>query len=362
MRTPLNAILGFSRLSSTENDPQKLHDYNEKIQTSGELLLDLINDTLTISKMRNNKIEPKNEPVKVHTLLETIIIPIREAAKKKNLTFTVDSSDICEKTVMADKLNMQKIFLNLLSNSVKYTPEYGHIELRAYNDWNTDSGSVFIFVISDNGIGISPEFLPHIFEPFAQEKQHGYESVGTGLGLSIVKQLVDNAGGTINVKSEKGKGTRFTVRLPFDEVDAEDQHETNEMRKGANNIRGKKVLLCEDNAMNREIAVALLNKQGVIVDAAENGQIGLEKFKESESGEYAAILMDVRMPVMDGYEASRQIRGLEHSDAESIPIIAITADAFDEDARKCLEAGMNDYVSKPIDPQHLYSVLGDLIK
>ena len=356
MRTPLNAILGFSRLCDQETDLGVIRSYNAKIQSSGALLLDLINDTLTISKAGSGKLQLHLVPVDSRKLVDSIAIPIREEARKKNITFTVDCSAAAERTIMADELGVQKIFLNLLSNSIKYTPEGGHISMRLYNEPGADGTPDSLFTVSDDGIGISEDFLPHLFEPFSQEKQPGYESVGTGLGLSIVKQLVEVMGGSIAVQSKVGCGTTFTVRLHFQQAD-----ETGEKPEiaaaGGADFSGRTVLLCEDNAMNREIAVALLSAKGLRVVCAENGEVGVQKFAESGVNEYSAVLMDIRMPVMDGYQATKTIRELQRPDAKTVPIIAMTADAFEDDVEKCRQAGMDGHVSKPIDPDLLTAEL-----
>jgi signal transduction histidine kinase len=218
MRTPLNAVLGFASLAQKDNITEEARkEYISKIQISGSLLLELINDTLTLSKANSGKLELDPEPVRGRELFESIIVPICQAAEKRNVSFTADSSGAADRVIMVDKLKFQKILLNLLSNAVKFTPEGGHVNVRFYNEPDAVLDSVI--KVSDDGIGMDPEFLPHIFEPFTQEKQAGYESVGTGLGLSIVKQLVDLMGGTIQAESEKGKGTTFTVRLHFEQAD-----------------------------------------------------------------------------------------------------------------------------------------------
>jgi signal transduction histidine kinase/CheY-like chemotaxis protein len=382
MRTPLNAVLGFSRMCEQENDIEKIHQYNRKIRSSGQLLLDLINDTLIISKGNSGKLVLHPEPVRAKDIFDSIIVLIREEASKKNITFTVDDSGALDRTILADRLNVQKIFLNLLSNAVKYTPEGGHVNLRIYNDPPQGSSPDSVLVISDDGIGIDPAFLPHIFEPFTQEKQHGYESIGTGLGLSIVKQLIDMMGGTIDVQSEKGKGSTFTVRLHFEEAAqpaeaavpamqtslpaaqasssaAEASSPAAQASRPADAARGK-VLLCEDNPLNQEIAAALLQNRGMDVVTAENGKAGVEKFSASAIGEFTLVLMDIRMPVMDGIAAAKAIRALVRTDAGSVPIIAMTADVFDEDIQRCLDAGMNGHIAKPIDPEILYRTLQDI--
>lgn len=211
--------------------------------------------------------------------------------------------------------------------------------------------------VRDDGIGIHEDFLPHLFEPFAQEKRKGYESVGTGLGLSIVDRLVRLMGGSIEVKSKPGEGTAFRVILSFARVQESQVPLRQDISYDHTKLSGKTVLLCEDNALNREIAIALLKDKNMSVVCAENGEIGVNIFSASAAAEFAAILMDVRMPVMDGLQATREIRSLQRPDAKQIPIIALTADAFADDIQKCREAGMNDHVAKPVNPEVMFSVL-----
>ena len=362
MRTPLNAVIGFADLGESETNVADKDEYFKKIKTSGKLLNSLIDDTLTISKMNSGKIVLSPEPTKTSEMLKAIIDPVRQAAAEKDITFTVEDSDQRNRTLLVDRVNMQKIFLNLLSNAIKYTPEGGHVTLRVFNDPPDGDDPDSILEVIDDGIGISDEFLPHIFEPFSQERRHGYESVGTGLGLSIVKQLVEMMGGTITVKSEKDKGSTFTVRLHLKEAEQDTSNDIEAGPPEPSSIAGRTVLLCEDNAMNREIAVALLNREGLEVVTAENGAEGVRAFAASAEDEYRAILMDIRMPVMDGIEATVAIRELDRPDASTIPIIAMTADAFADDVRRCLDAGMNEHIAKPIDPSRLHAVLVSLIR
>ncbi len=362
MRTPLNAIIGFAGLAQEGPISPKTKDYLEKIQSSGKLLNSLLDDTLTISKANSGKLEFHPEPVNTDELLNEIIVPIREAAEKRNIAFTVDRSAFPAQMILADKLNVQKILLNLLSNAVKYSKPGGQVKFRVYPAESMNENELsLVFIIEDNGIGISKEFLPHIYEPFSQERQHGFGSSGTGLGLSIVKELVDKMGGNIAVQSEKEVGTTFTVQLHFKKVNSIENEAREENVRGKVHLEGKKILLCEDNALNREIAVAMLQNKGMKVDTAENGLVGVQKFANSKIDEYSAILMDIRMPVLSGYEAVKQIRALTREDAKTIPIIAMTADAFDEDVKKCFDAGMNGHIAKPINPGQMFDLLQNLI-
>ena len=361
MRTPLNAIIGFSSLASKENVSGVARDYLSKIQSSGELLLELINDTLNLSKLNSGKLKLRLEPVACADIFNSVVIPIREAAETKNIEFTATKSEVLP-YILADRLNLQKVILNLLTNAVKYTPSGGHVSLSIGCDRETDGKYKGFIVVKDDGIGISPEFLPHIYEPFAQEQSTGYEGTGTGLGLAIVKQLVDLMGGTITVDTVKGKGTTFTIKLPIQEAATPAETAAIPLqRAGMAKLAGKKILLCEDNALNREIAGAILKKQGMVVTYAENGQKGVDIFKASAAGEYVAIFMDLRMPVLDGFGATSAIRGLPREDALKVPIIAMTADVFAETVEKCLTSGMNAHLSKPVDPDKMYQVLEQLV-
>ena len=363
MRTPLNAVLGFTALArqSGTSEAEK-EDYLAKIDTSGRLLLDLVNDTLTLSKASNGKIVLRPEPCSTQDMEASIITPIRALAEKKNITFTSDSTGVRSRTVLADRVNAEKIFLNLLTNAVKYTPAGGHVAVVVRDDPADAPDPDFVFVIRDDGIGMSEDFLTRVFEPFAQENRPGYESNGTGLGLAIVKQLVDLFGGTIEIKSRMNEGTTITVRLHFPETDAGLIPEKKPDPVSPDILQGRKVLLCEDNAMNREIAVLLLKKKGMDVVCAVNGRLGVDCFKDSAPGEFDVILMDLRMPVMNGLEASAAIRALDRPDAETVPIIAMTADAFTEDVDQCKRAGMNGHIAKPVDPAVMYSILAKALR
>lgn len=359
MRTPLNAIIGFSQLAGKEQVSLPVRDYLNKIQSSGTLLLGLINDTLNLSKLSSGKIILKPEPVSCQDLFNNVIIPIREAAAIKHITFNADKSGCTCKYVLMDRLNVEKILLNLLTNAVKYTPEGGQVDFIINRNKGPQPRPETTFTIRDNGIGMSPEFLPHLYDAFSQESE---TNPGTGLGMAIVKRLIDLMGGTIDVVSAKGQGTTFTVLLPLEECEGPaDQTDSSNTFLDLTHLTGAKVLLCEDNELNRQIAVALLRRQGMQVVIAENGQQGVETFSTSAAGEFALILMDVRMPVLDGLEATMQIRALDRRDAASVPIIAMTANTFPEDIEACLKSGMNAHIGKPINPQILYATLAKFL-
>lgn len=370
LRTPLNAILGFSILARQSKSPEEQETYLEKISSSGKLMLDLVNDTLTMSKLRSGKLELKLEPVTSDPLIiyNALFDVIREQTTAKKITFTVNTSLQTKRMVLIDKLNMQKVLLNLLTNAVKYTPAGGHINVHFWNEIATDGKLDSLVSVQDDGIGIAPEFHDKVFEPFWQERRPGYETTGTGLGLAIVKQLVALMGGTITVSSTFNQGSTFTVRFRLQEVPAKTDTTSQSVQATTTNTRnfsklaGHKILLCEDNKLNQEIAVALLKSQGMEVITADDGRQGVETFSTSAPGEFAAVLMDLRMPVLDGYAATKEIRVQPRTDAQTIPIIALTAETFAEDIQKCLDIGMNDHVAKPLVPEILFSTLAKHIK
>jgi CheY-like chemotaxis protein/two-component sensor histidine kinase len=359
MRTPLNAILGFSNLarrqglSNTDKDK-----YLAKIQASGKLLLDLVNDTLTVSRANSGKLVLRTAPVATEDLIDSIIEPIRIIAQEKNITLDLNTAAYRPRIIVADRLNVQKIMLNILTNAVKYTPCGGHIWVTVADESVEGNQSWLIFTVHDDGIGMAPEFIEHIYEPFAQEQRKGYEGMGTGLGLAIVKHLVDLMQGRIAIDSQINKGTTFTVQLHFEEATVELQSDKIVTSpRDEEWMRGKRVLLCEDNRLNSEIVTEYLGLYGIAVDCAENGKVGVARFSKSITDTYCAILMDIRMPVMDGFEATKLIRSLNRPDASTIPIIAVTADVLNDNIRDCLKTGMNGYISKPVDPQIMIEVL-----
>lgn len=368
MRTPLNAVLGFTALAQAPGlSAAEKDSYLAKIDSSGRLLLDLVNDTLTLSKAGNGKLQLRPEPCTTRSLAASILPTAAALAERKGVAFLVDTSGCRSRTLLVDRLNAEKIFLNLLTNAIKYTPAGGHVWVSVRDEPPGAGDPDLLFVIRDDGIGISPEFLPHIYEPFAQENRPGYESGGTGLGLAIVRQLIGMMQGTIQIQSELNRGTTVTVRLHFPETDAPEAAEPAARAAAAppaagDPLRGRKILVCEDNALNREITAALLQSRGMEVCTAENGAAGLKLFSDSANGEFAAILMDLRMPVMDGLEAARAIRALPRPDAAAIPILAMTADVFEEDVQKCRAAGMDAHLAKPIEPDILIQTLGRFLR
>ena len=359
LRTPLNGVIGFTGLALKETDPEKKQAYLQKIDSSGKLLLDLVNDTLELSRIESGKAVLEPEAVLPGELIPAVVTALRPSAQLKGIILTETYPPDKTLPVWCDKLKVQKIVLNLLSNAIKYTPEGGSVAVSLSMDAQQDFG--WSLCVEDNGIGMSEEFMERMFEPFAQEKRsESLKTPGTGLGLAIVKRYVDLMGGRINVVSRLHKGTRWVVSLPICEVPA-GKAQMPEPETALRSFAGKRVLLCEDNYMNTEIAKMLLKEQGVQVDAAENGALGAEQFAASAVGYYDAVLMDLRMPVMDGNTAARKIRAMSRADAKSVPIIAMTADAFEESVRESQAAGMNGYVTKPVEPEKLFRTLAELI-
>lgn len=357
LRTPLNGILGFAKLAAEESDPLLKQDYLTKIRSSGDLLLSLVNDTLELSRIESGKMTLDAKAIDSHELIETVIAAVKPSADQKNIRLLTDFSAFPFGWVCVDRSKVQKILLNLLSNAVKYTPAGGTVSFSVSLSEPSQGPCNGHIVIEDTGIGMSEEFLSRLYEPFTQEHRMGPDAAdGTGLGLSIVKKTVDFLGGSICVDSKINLGTRFTVDLPMPPADGIDPTSA-QSEQDAVVLQGKRVLLCEDNQINTEIAVLLLKKHGILTDCAPNGKAGFELYASAPAGTYDAVLLDIRMPVMDGYDTARAIRSFPREDAASIPIIAMTADAFENDVKKCSEAGMNDHIPKPIDPALLEQAL-----
>jgi CheY-like chemotaxis protein len=369
IRTPLNGIIGMTYIAREQDNPPRTADCLSKIDTSSKFLLGLINDVLDMSRVESNRIELNLEPYPIDEFKEYLDAVIRPLCLEKGQRFIFDENAALSGLVpLADKLRTNQIIFNLLSNAVKYTPEGGTITYRV-SGHVLESGRVGIdHEISDTGIGMSREFQKILFEPFSQEgRDDNSEKRGTGLGLAIVKKLVDLMGGTISVKSDVGMGTSFILHLEFDAVPAYQVVRSGPAKAADGGVAdsglaGRHVLLCEDHPLNQEIIRTLLEQDGIIVEIAGNGKQGLERFAASPIRYYDAVLMDIRMPVMDGYEATREIRSLPRADSAAVPIIAMTADAFDDDVKRCLDSGMSGHLSKPIDPQLLHSRLKEIFK
>lgn len=356
LRTPLNGIIGSSYLALNDDiSREEVNDYLNKINQSGKYLLSLINDVLDMSKIESDKMELHPEPYTLSEFLDTVNSIIKEQCIEKDIDFDIVCKEVDIKCVMLDRLRFNQIFLNLLSNSVKFTPKGGKIDLIIEHLSKDDDKIKKRFIVRDTGIGMSKEFLAHAFEPFTQEKA-GDTSEGTGLGLSIVYKIVELMNGRIYIESEPGKGTSVTVELEVDIVkDMEDKEEKTEF--DLNKLKGKRILIFEDNELNLMIAKTLLEQKGIDVQCAENGKIGVDMYLNKEPYYYDAVLMDIQMPVMNGLEACKKIRESDKEDCNVIPVIAMTANAFAEDIKCSIDAGMDEHLAKPIEPDILYKTI-----
>ncbi|MCM1202100.1 MAG: ATP-binding protein [Bacteroides fragilis] len=370
IRTPMNAILGFASLLERDADnPERVRDYIGKIKASGQHLLSLINDVLDISKIESGKVVLTIEEFFLQDILNAVDAIIRPAAKAKNQEFTITVTEIKHKYLMGDETRLNQILINLLSNAVKYTQEEGNIWLRITELPQHSSQYEHLRIeVEDNGYGMTPEYLETIFDAFTRAENSTTNKVqGTGLGMAITKNIVELMGGTIEVTSEMGSGSRFVVELELRIPDTEKAEDDNKDNQPAANIaenclEGRHFLVAEDNEINSEILCEILNIEGATCEVVENGRLAIEYFKQSSPGKFDAILMDVQMPVMNGYDATRAIRSLEREDAKEIPIIAMTANAFTEDIRDALESGMNAHIAKPIDMAVLNKTISQYLK
>ena len=365
IRTPMNAIVGFSGLlEKSLHDEKKSLDYIKKIRVSSDILLTIINQVLEMARIESGKITLSLESVNIREMVDAMNIVFESSLTKKTLEYQC-SLNVVHDQILCDKTKMEEIILNVVSNSIKYTNPHGKItvsidELDSEDEKNAD----YKVVVEDNGIGMSQDYLPHIFEEFSREHTSTETRVaGTGLGLPIVKSLVDRMGGTIEVESEEGKGTRFIMKFSFP-VSSENQvreEEKQNIPDITEKLKGKQILLAEDNDLNAEIAETVLVEAGIEVKRVEDGLQCIEELKKMPEKYYDVILMDVQMPNMDGYTATEKIRHLDDSRAE-IPIIAMTANAYDEDRRKAQEAGMDGFLAKPLDVDEMMRLLGKITK
>ena len=366
IRTPMNAIIGFSDLLEKHlDDKEKVHDYIKKIQLSGSFLLSLINYVLEMARIESGKATLRTEVGDAQELLGALNAVFESAVEKKRLKYNC-TLDVEHRFIICDVTKVREIVLNIISNSVKYTPEGGSVTVQIKEiPWEKEGWTAYRILVEDTGIGMGAEYLPHIFEEFTRERTSTESKVvGAGLGLPIVKALIDLMGGTIQVESERGKGSKFEVILPF-EIASEEEVKDSYVKKEEklyNRSKEKRILLAEDNELNAEIAITILEENGFKVERAEDGCKCMELFSEKPAGYYSTILMDIQMPNMDGYTASRKIRGMEREDAKAIPIIALTANAFDEDRNKAFAAGMNGHIAKPIDVGRMVRTIGALVK
>ena len=363
IRTPMNAIIGFTALAQTHIDDRgQVEDYLKKISVSSQHLLSLINDVLDMSRIESGKVTLEAKPVHLPELVHELRDIVQAVVSEKDLSLTLDTVGVENEDVIADPLRLEQILINVLANAVKFTPDGGQISLWIVQKDTAPAGYAdFEFHIKDNGIGMSEEFQKHIFEQFARERTSTVSKIqGTGLGMAITKSLVDMMGGGITVKSEQGKGSEFTISLRFPIGEAKTGQTPPAAKASA--FTGKKLLVVEDNELNLEIASTLLKEAGFAVDTAENGKIAVEKVEAASADRYDLILMDIQMPEMDGYEATRRIRALPDTKKAALPIVAMTANAFEDDRKNALRAGMNGHIAKPLDIQKLFQVLSELLK
>lgn len=359
IRTPLNAVIGMNYIAEANlDDRKKLENCHREIALSANYLLELINDMLDMQKIESGKLTLSSEPFSILEIRQSVETINRARMEEKGIRFVVQDSGFETWNYVGDKLRVSQVLMNLLSNAYKFTESRGSVVLEATVQKKTEKLDLVRFSVTDTGIGMSEEYQARLGRPFEQEssgtaREHG----GSGLGLSIVYNLVSLMGGTIEVKSEKGRGSTFIVVLPLKRAEAIPEYAATMMPQQSVLLSGKRVLLLEDNAINREIASELLSMEGICVETAENGKIGLELFEQSEPGHYQMIITDIRMPVMDGYEFAQAVRRLDREDAPGIPIVAMSANAFDEDVRMSLASGMNDHLKKPIVVEEIRAAL-----
>lgn len=372
IRTPMNAVIGFTILAiANVTDTQKVKGYLEKILSSGNHLLSLINDVLDMSRIESGKIELEEKEINLPDMLYDIKTIISGQIHAKQLELHMDVVDVTDEDVYGDKTRLKQVLLNLLSNAVKFTPAGGTVSVRISQIHPAPEGrGKYEIRVKDTGIGMSQEFAQRIFEPFEREHTSTVSRIqGTGLGMAISKNIIDMMGGTIEVQTEQGKGTEFIIQLELrlqtgqrsvGKIKEPEAHQLPDINVNSR-FAGKKLLLAEDNELNREIALEILGGYGFDIDTAENGAEALEKVALSKPGDYDLVLMDIQMPVMDGYEATRRIRALENPNLAAIPILAMTANAFDEDRRAAADCGMDRFLSKPINIDEMIQVLQEVL-
>jgi len=361
IRTPMNAVLGFTELAKKNLDnPQKVSDYLDKVTVSGKHLLRLIDDILDMARIESGRINIEEEAISLKAKSLELYGIMKEEFAKKEIEFYLEI-DIKDELVYCDTLHMRQVLLNLLSNSLKYTKPKGKVWYKVLQISDSlEKYAVYEFHVKDTGIGMSREFINHIFEPFEREdRQFIKEIQGTGLGLSITKGIVEAMNGKLEVKSEIGKGSEFiiTYKLRLQDSSAKPKEIIPDEKF---DFKGKRILLAEDNKLNQEIAQEILKEAGFEVETASDGSAAIEMLQKSAKGYYDLILMDIQMPYMDGYKATETIRSLEDENIKNIPIIAMTANAFEEDRKRALQSGMNAYITKPIDIKSLLKVLNNI--
>ena len=364
IRTPINGICGMLDVADHyADDMEKQMECRAKIKEASYLLLELVNEVLDMSKLESDEVILEEIPFNLSCISREVFVVIEQIAAEQNIRIVWEKKEIIHRDLIGSPGHVKRVMMNILSNAVKYNRANGQIYISCREIPSEQPGMTTMeFVCRDTGIGMTEEFQKHIFEPFAQEDAGSRTKfAGTGLGMAISKNLVEKMGGTITFESKEGAGTTFVIRVPFQiDTDRSGRSETGE--KTEVSIRGQHILLAEDNELNMEIAEFLLQNEGAVVTKAWNGQEAVEIFEKSGSGEFDVILMDIMMPVMNGYEAAKRIRSLDRDDAQVIPIIAMTANAFVEDRMKAKEAGMNEHIGKPVDGKLLVKVIHELVE
>ena len=363
IRTPINGICGLVNMADhCADDMEKQTEYRTKVKEASNLLLELVNDVLDMSKLESGEVILEEIPFDLSRISREVLVVIEQMAAEQNIRIVWEKKEITHRKFIGSPGYVKRVMMNILSNAVKYNRKNGHIYISCREIPSGQPEMTTIeFVCRDTGIGMTDEFQKHIFEPFAQEHAGSRTKfAGTGLGMPIAKKLIETMGGTIAFESENGAGTTFVIRIPFKiDLNSDKREEKKDVSDGKS-IKGLHILLAEDNELNMEIAEFVLQNEGAVVTKAWNGQEAVERFKKSEPGEFDAILMDIMMPVMNGYEAAKTIRSMDRKDAKVIPIIAMTANAFAEDRIKAKEAGMDEHISKPVDEKLLVKVIYEL--
>ncbi len=364
IRTPINGICGMLNVAEHyADDKEKQTECRAKIKEASNLLLELVNEILDMSKLESDEVILEEIPFNLSSISREVLVVIEQIAAEQNIRIVWEKKEITHRDFIGSPGYVKRVMMNILSNAVKYNRANGQIYISCMEFPSEQPGMTTMeFICRDTGIGMTEEFQKHIFEPFAQEHTGSRTKfAGTGLGMAITKKLIEKMGGTITFESEEGAGTTFVIRVPFRiDTDRSGRPETGE--KTEVSIRGRHILLAEDNELNMEIAEFLLQNEGAVVTKAWNGQEAVQIFEKSGPGEFDVILIDIMMPVMNGYEAAKRIRSLDREDAQVIPIIAMTANAFTEDRMRAKEAGMNEHVAKPVDGKLLVKVIHELVE
>ena len=364
IRTPINGICGMINVADHYADNmEKQTECRAKIKKTSHLLLELINEVLDMSKLESDEVVLEDIPFNLNSIFEEILGVIEHMAAEQNIRILWEKKEVTHWNLIGSPVHVKRILMNILSNAVKYNKENGYVYISCREIPSKQTAMPTLeFVCRDTGIGMTEAFQKRIFEPFAQEHAGSRTKfAGTGLGMPITKKLVEKMGGTISFESKEGTGTTFVIRIPF-QIDADMKDRTETEEKTETSIQGLHVLLTEDNELNMEIAEFVLQNEGAVVTKAWNGQKAVDIFRKSRPGEFDAILMDIMMPVMNGYEAAKMIRSLDREDAKVIPIIAMTANAFTEDKMRAKEAGMDEHIAKPVDGKLLVKVINELVK